>query len=171
MNINEDRRYPKAIDSLKEVSSLTVKLFVYLGKLERALSTIMVKHMMNEKVLQEEEKDVLKLLSEIQSFIDQLDRVILLFKAGDITPPQALQKELDEIKDNLEIAKQNLKDLWELRNENNLENYNIAIQRLAEKAHRTVVTLLKKIEKYVNDYNKENLKKLNFKLKWTKLSR
>ena len=170
MKIIEDRKNVNALTVLKEISHLTTRISVLLSDLVLELSLSALPEALESEPLQEA-REASEIIKELQGYFAQLRTVILLFDHSQIIPSSAIQYELSITTANLNKIRDCLIDLYDLRNNQNIKRHNNAIRNIIIVAHRTIVGTLKQIEDYVKAYNMKNQKKLNFKIKWTKLHR
>ena len=166
----EKKTPPESTVVLENIARTLGMISLRLSQLERKLIILKFSESYFGEGSLEDRKYVEERVIEIQRFADELDKTYLLFIMEDIqTSFEKKQSALRKVEIEIPSIRQTMLSIWSMRNSGTTAEDNAKIQELILKMFKNTNYLIRKISKYVTDFNAVSARKLSFRVKWTKL--
>jgi hypothetical protein len=156
-------------EKLKDIASNLDRLTWLVNQLARRVAVIQLSESYLIEGTLEDRKFVAEKIQEIQAIVTRVDKIILVFETKDLSAPQEKQRYLKSVVNDIDILRNDMLALWEMRNSGDTPEDNTTIQNITGILFGNVNGLLKKLKKYVDDFNAASHVKLTFNVKWTPL--
>jgi hypothetical protein len=173
--VEERKDPPDTIANLKKIAEIFSSMFTVLNQLERKLAIIefsegyLSTEYFGEGSLADK-KFVGKKIIELQSLVNELDKVKIVFQLKDIqTSFEQKQSALNDAVHSIPLIRETMLDIWARRDSGETGEDNEKIMKLINKMFKTVNSVIKDIQFYVIQFNKASARKLSFNVKWTPL--
>jgi hypothetical protein len=170
--VEERKDPPDTITNLKKIAEILNSIYRAtrdLGMKLAGMKMLDLIHHLDEGTLADREFVQQKIM-ELQASITELDKVELIFKPEDIqTSFEQKQTALNQASIDIHPIRQNMLDIWSMRNSGETEEDNKKIHVLINIMFKRIGTAIKKIQDYVIVFNRSSARKLRFNVKWTPL--
>ena len=170
--VREDRSPKDNAKVLRDISNLLEEISISTNQLARHWSALNLYEtfIKFEEGTMEQRRQVEMAVNDLNRQMKELNKVVLLFNSKDTSIAIAeKQSHLNKAKIAVDAIQRDMLAVWSIRNAGDTPEDNTVIQDIIKVMFAAVNGLLKKIDQYVEDFNKESYVKLNFKVKWTPL--
>lgn len=164
----EDKK-PVRTEPLKEFVRILNLISIYTSELAVVVAVIQYFDGHLEEGSIEERKQADGLIKKLNKLFSELDKVCASLENGMNLSVAEKQDELDEAKIAISSIRDNMLELWELRNAGRTQKDNDVIHSITLKLFSHIAGAIKRLQKYVNKFNLTSPTKLKFNVKWTAL--
>jgi len=155
---------------LKEISVLLLEINSLLGQIEFRMAGSMLLETIYKEGTWEDRVFVKERIKELIPLVAKLKELNVSFKSEDTSQDiQKKQSSLKEAATTIEAINKKMLSIWEMRKLGETPDDIKVIYELMKKMFANVNALIRELETYVKDFNKNSNVKLGFKVKWTKL--
>jgi len=157
------------VDSFKRIQKILFQMANAMGQLNQALIFSQLREAC-EVVEEGKDADLAeKKIKELQSLVNQLDEVILLFESKEKVSREEIQKSLNLSQINLRSIRESMVAIWTMKTVGKTKEADKIIREIIDRVFVRVNILLYDIKSYVDEYNANNNPPLTFNVQWKKL--
>jgi len=161
----------KAIDAFKLMINILAKISIVVGELAQGLAILQLKEAYDiSEGLSKERAYVNDKIKRLQPLLKQLRDIRILFIPGEEAPYPEIQRALNRSLIDMKSIRENMLLIWSMRNKGKTTKDIEIIHAQMKLLSSTIQALIQNVLEYVKEYNKVNVQKLVFKVKWIELS-